>query len=197
MTPRARVWQLVAAAAVLLVASGALLFQAARLRSGLTVARTEGIALDRRTRALEQQLTEQRAATAAVIQELERVGEPAPVVAPSSTQPIALVLRPQTRNIGSVPALAVPTGTDRLALALQLESHEFPRYRIALKDPASDHTLWTSELITATSLGQVPMVVVVIPARLLKSQHYSLVLTGGNTSDSDVISSYTFEVLRR
>lgn len=195
-TPRLRrVSPLMTAAALLLVASGTLLFQAGQLRSGLNAARTEGIALDGRARALERQLTEQRAATAAASEALERVRESA--VSEASTQPIALVLRPQTRTIGAVPAIAIPASLGRLTFALQLDSNEFPRYRVALKDPASDRTVWTSESITATSLGQVPTVVVALPIRLLKPQHYSLVLAGANAPNSDAINSYTFEILRR
>ena len=47
----------------------------------------------------------------------------------------ALVLPPQTRAIGPVPAVAVSPGVDSVAFELQLESNDFPRYQVALADP--------------------------------------------------------------
>ncbi|HLG59823.1 MAG TPA: hypothetical protein VI485_31070 [Vicinamibacterales bacterium] len=201
MAPRTRLsprW--IAAAALLLVASGTLLFQAVRLQTGLDVARTERIVLDSRARALEQQLTEQQATNAAVTRELERVRESAAAAAPRSardTQTIALVLQPQTRAVGPVATLAIPPGVDRLAFALRLESNDLPRYRVVLKDPASDRPVWTSDPIEATMPGEMPTVAVVIPTRLLKPQHYSLVLSGASGSGGDVVGSYTFQIVRR
>jgi hypothetical protein len=189
-----------AAAALLLVTSGTLLFQAVRLQTGLDVARTERIVLDSRARALEQQLTEQQAANAAVTRELERVRESSAAAAPGSardTQTISFVLQPQTRAVGPVATLAIPPGVDHLTFALRLESTDLPRYQVVLKDPASDLPVWTSDPIGATTLGDMPTVAVVIPTRLLKPQHYSLVLTGAGVSGGDVVGSYTFQIVRR
>jgi hypothetical protein len=184
----------------LIVASGGLLFQAVRLHTGLDLAQSARVALDRRARALEQQLLEQRAATAAATQELERVRESVDVPAPQSAEQnptIALVLQPQTRAIGPVPTLAIRSGGDRVAFALQLESNDVPRYRVVLRDPATDRAVWTSAPIAPTALGEISAVAVVIPSRVLEAQHYSLVLTDGDVGTADAIGSYTFRVVRR
>jgi hypothetical protein len=195
---RLRAWWM-AAAALLLVGSGTLLFQGVRLHTGLTVAQTERIALDSRARALQRQLTEQQAVNAAATRELERVRESAAAAARSAqeTPTIALVLQPQTRAAGPVPTLAIPPGVDSLAFALRLESNDVPRYRVVLKDPSSDQAMWTSDPIGATTLGDLPAVAVVIPARVLKAQHYSLVLTGESAHSADVVGSYTFQIVPR
>jgi hypothetical protein len=188
-----------AAAALVLVTSGAL-FQTVRLQTGLNLARTERSALDSRARTLAQQLTEQRAANAAVTRELERVRESAATTRPRSgqeTQTIALVLQPQTRALGPVPALAIPPGVDLVAFALRLESNEVSRYRVVLRDPASDRAVWTSEPIAATALGDAPAVALVIPARVLEPRHYSLVLLDASAGTGDVVGSYTFQIVHR
>jgi hypothetical protein len=187
-----------AAAALVLLTSGALLFQIVRLQTGLNLARTERTALDSRARTLAQQLTEQRAANAAVTRELERVRESAAAARPRlGTQTIALVLQPQTRALGPVPTLAIPPGVDLVAFALRLESNEASRYRVVLRDPASDRAVWTSDPIAATALGSGPAVLLVIPARVIEPRHYSLVLMDASARTGDVVGSYTFQIVQR
>src|SRR5262245_52075249 len=98
---RSRPWLLLSLAAtiMLLVASGGLLLQTLRLGRGLTVAQNERTALAERTRELERQLADARAATAAAAGQVERrrADTPAPVKAAA----LALVLLPQTRAAGS------------------------------------------------------------------------------------------------
>jgi hypothetical protein len=197
-TPRSRlVSKLMAvAAALLLVACGTLLFQAARLRSGLRMAQTETVALNHRTRELEQRLSEQLAANAAAAKELERArtGTTAIPTAP----PAALVLFAQTRADGPIPTLAIAPAAGDVALELQLESNDFPRYQVALTDPASNHVVWRSGPITATSPKGAPAVFVTVPGSVLNPQHYSLALMGLRAAaNPEVVSSYTFQLVRR
>jgi hypothetical protein len=196
--------RLMAAVAVLVVLCGVLLLDAVRLRNGLRVAHTESIGLSDRARELEQQLSEQRAANAAAMQELERVRESA--AAPPLRSPqgppgrlaAALVLLPQTRAVGLVPTIAISPGADSVAFELQLESNDFPRYQVALSDPDSNRIEWRSDPIAARSTGREPTLSVIVPARGLGPHHYSLALVGlGAASKSEVVGSYTFQVARR
>ena len=163
VAPRARAaWGLAAAAALLLVACGALLFQEGRLRNGLNEAQTRSAALDRRARELEQQLADQRTANAETARELERVRESMAALAQESAAPrprdrasvpsltTALVLLPQTRAVGPIASLTVPEGMDRVTFELRLESNEFPRYEVALKDPATNQIVWRSGRLTSS-----------------------------------------------
>jgi hypothetical protein len=195
--------RLVAVVAVLLVVCGALLFDSLRLRSGLRLAQTESSGLSDRARELEQQLSEQRAANAAATQELERVRESAAAPAfrspkaPPGRLTAALVLLPQTRAVGPIPTIALSPGADSVAFELRLESNDFPQYQVALSDPASNRIEWRSDPIAATSTGREPTVSVIVPARGLRPHHYSLALEGLSASKSEVVGSYTFQVVRR
>ena len=206
-TPSAR---LAALAALVLLAFGTLVFQAVRLRNGLREAQGERVALDRRTRALDQQLAEQRAANATVVNELERAREslatmtPRPSAAETPGRAVAraelmtaLVLMPPTRAGGPVPTLIIPSGADRVAVDLRLESDDFPHYQASLTDPASNQTLWRSSLIAARSSGNAPTVSVVVPVNGLRPQHYSLTLTGRSAAGAaEIVGGYTFRVVR-
>jgi hypothetical protein len=205
------VWLFAAAAALLLAACGALLFREGQLRSGLNEAQTKSAALERRARELEQQLTDQRAANAEAVKELERVRasmaalaqESAAAQPPdpgTSSQPLiaALILLPQTRAVGPIASLDVPPGTSRVTLGLRLDSNEFPQYEVALKDPATGQIVWRSGRLTATSPGNEPMVSVTVPASALKPQHYSLELVGRSAAGaSEVVGTYTVRIVVR
>ena len=182
-------WTLAAAASVLLVAGG-LVYERAQLRTDLREAQRASAELSDRTRELQQQLDERRAVPTEV---------PAAREAPPPALPvIALVLLPQTRAIGPVPTIAVPQALDRIALDLRVEPNDFPRHEVVLKDPAVDRIVWRSERISARSVDGVRTVSIVIPAALLKPQHYSIELNGIAPAGSvEVAGSYAFEVVRR
>jgi hypothetical protein len=113
--------------------------------------------------------------------------------APGGT--IALVLLPQTRAIGSIPALTVPARAARVTFELRLESPDYSRYRAGLRDPRTNATIWRSGWIAASSLAGRPSIEVSVPAALLKAQHYSLDLTGrATTGATHVVGSYAFHV---
>jgi len=194
MSPR-----FITAAAVMLVVSGAMLFQAVQWRNRLYDAQTANVALDRHGRALERALTDQRAAHDEMSTEMARLRESAArtPAAAASTPSVTLVLHPQTRAVGPVPTVAVPTGMDVLAVELRIESNDAPRYDMTLTNAATNQTVWKSGPLRAVLRGGVTTVSLAIPARLLESRHYTVALTAAGAGDSIVVASYTFEVVRR
>ena len=144
--PRSKIASgLVAAAAVLVVACGARVRGRARLRIGLRVSQTEGTARATcaRSRAATQHADCDPGENRREIgrrRQLGRCIRIALVSAAASIHMTALVLPPQTRAIGPVPAVAVSPGADTVAFELQLESNDFPRYQVALTDPATNRS---------------------------------------------------------
>jgi len=204
-------WRL-AVAALLVLACGALLFWDARLRSGLTEAQRQGAALEHQAHALEQQLVEQRTANAETAKELARVRTSlADLAQQTLDQPqersgsrlqalaaFAVVLLPPTRAVGPIDTLAVPADTTRIAFELRLESNEFARYQVVLKDLAANEAIWRSPRVAAMSSGDQSSVFVVVPAGLLKPQHYSLELVGQSAAGvTQTVGSYTVQILFR
>ena len=191
-SPAKTAWRLCAAAALLLVVCGALLYQDVRLRSGLNEAQRVSALLSDRARDLEQQLVSQRAAGTRDVKEVEspRASRTLPAV--------ASVLLPQMRGVGPIVILAVPQEVGQVALELRLESNDFPRYQAALRDPGTNHIVWRSDKITARSADNVPTVSLTVPASALKAQHYSIELDGlPAAGGTEVAGSYTFQVVRR
>jgi hypothetical protein len=168
-----------------------------RLGRGLTLAQSERVTLDGRARQLEREVAELRGTNASVTRELERVREAAATTV-RETATIALVLLPQTRSIGPLPTIAVPSGVDRLGFELRLESNDFPMYQVGLKDPAGNTIVWRSGWIAARPSAGRPSVSLAIPGHLLKPQHYSLDLRGRRQAGAaEVVGSYAFEIVPR
>ena len=190
VAPRGRlVW--LATAAMLFLACGVLFLQDVRLRRGLLDATHDGAVLDSRARELASQLGEERATNDAMRKELDRV---------RATQPIAVVLRPQTRAAGQVAAIVVPPGVDAVAfdLELEVEASDSPQYQVSLKDPASNRIVWRSSVLTRASSRRRPAVAVTVPSSVLKPQHYSLEVSSGKPGAAfDVVGSYAFQVEAR
>jgi hypothetical protein len=198
------------AAVFLVVACGALLIEHVRLREGLNAARRDRAASDRRTQTLAQQLEEGRAEKAEALKALEGaraalaargpsapVSLPAPASGSTTLAPLALVLSPQTRALGPLPTVALSPALDRVAFELRLESNDFSRYLVDLKDPGSGRTVWRSASVLARVVRGESFVSIAIPAATLAPQHYSLVLAGRDaTGGTEPVASYTFQINR-
>jgi hypothetical protein len=200
-------WALAAAATLFLVLSAALLMQTSRLRNDLGTLETERAAADRKAQDLQQQIDSQRAAATESGRELDRLrtqlseatqrGNAEPRGTSLLAGGVALLLTPQTRSSGVMPSVAVRPGADGVSFALLLESNDFPRYQVALKDPATSAILWRSERVPAGTLNHAPAVSVIVPARLLKAQHYALELSGVRAAGAaDVVASYVVRVVQ-
>jgi hypothetical protein len=117
---------------------------------------------------------------------------PAPTPAPAP-RIVALLLLPQTRGVARPPSVSVPPGTDFLALRLQLDSADFTSYRALLRDPATGGEVWNSGVLRAAG----PVVTIRIPAGLLKTQNYSVGLTGtsGRGTAPEFVEGYSFRAV--
>jgi hypothetical protein len=176
-------------AAVLLVVCGGLFLEDVRLRRGLLDARQNGAALDNRGRELARELGDQRAANDVLRKDVERL---------HSAQPLALVLRPDTRAAATVSVLAVPPGLDVVTFELELEASDFSEYQAVLKDPATSRLVWRSSIVTAISSRRTAVVSIAVPANLLRPQHYSFELSGRAAGAAfTVVGSYAFQIERR
>jgi hypothetical protein len=184
-------WTLAAAAAVVLAASGALLNERLRHENRSNFAQDTTVAT----------ATPQSAPIAPG--DVQSTAAPAPATPPVRPKAIqvpalALVLLPQTRAIAAIPTLAIPPGVDRVTFELRLESNDFSQYRAGLQDPATSQIVWRSGWTAAKSTGASSSIRVVVPAGVLKTQHYSLDLSGrGAGGSAEIVGSYAFQIVPR
>jgi hypothetical protein len=202
-------WTLTAVGALLAVVCGALLVQTARLRDDLATEKSMRASFDQHAQDLQRQLDAQKVASADTTAQLDRIRtQLAEATQQQSTATasrgsslltgaVALLLTPQTRAAGSAPAIALRPGAEGVPLALLLETDDFPRYQVAVKDPATNTIVWRSDRLAAAAVNHAPTVTVVLPARLLKAQHYALELSGLRAAGgTDVIGSYVVRIVQ-
>jgi hypothetical protein len=207
----ALLWGLTAAALIFLLAGGYLVLDNLRLRNQMTQTQADRATLQQREQELQRQLDEQRSADAETMKELKQVRESLAQLEQrlaanqqgaraESQSPllstVSFVLAPQTRGVGQIATIAVPAGTDYVALTLQLESEGFPKYQGALKDPATNQIVWQSGKLGAISSGKSKAISIKLRANLLKPNNYSIELTGiPRNGPPEIIGSYSFKVV--
>jgi hypothetical protein len=175
-------WAWAAAAAVMMMISGYLVYENRLVEDRLDQAEAARSAAQRREHALQTQLEEARSAAA-------------PVAIPEKTVVVAaLVLFPQTRGAGSIATIALPVGAERVAFELMLESDEFSAYQVVLKDPPDGRILWRQGGLRKTNAT----LSVSVPAGQLKQQNYSLELSATAANGNlEMVGSYSFRILKR
>jgi len=120
-----------------------------------------------------------------------------PSPTPASPIAVALVLPPQLRSATSIPTLNLPSATETAQFDLEMESDEFPAYRAALRDPATNQVVWRSGTLRAQTRGATKIVSLGLPAPLLHPQNYTFELTGvTEAGPGEFVGSYSFRVVR-
>jgi hypothetical protein len=190
-------WGLAAAALLLLAVAGYLFAENARLRREVLV-RQE--ALQQRERQLQQELQDQRSATAAAAQELDLVRRQlAEIRQPQLTEKtsvLAFLLLPATRGAGEIATVTIPRGTSALTLRLQLEDSEFAQYRAELKEAGTSRAVWQSSVIHPSSTGGRRFVRINVPASIFRSQPYVVELRGlAPGREAELASTYPFRAV--
>jgi hypothetical protein len=183
-------WGFAGAMCLIIAGSGYLLREHFLLRSRLYQAQADRSAVQQREGELQKQLDAQRARESLDHAE-QRSGTPS-----HEPKTVSFILLAETRGAGRVAPIAVPPGTDRAVLQLQLEFDDFPEYRADLRDPVTNQIVWRSRNLTTMPLGGNRAVSVGLPASQLKRQNYTLELTGIPANGAaEPLGSYAFRVV--
>jgi hypothetical protein len=190
-------WGFAGAALLLLVTSGYLLTSNLRLRQRIDSSEQTRISLERQAQDLKHQVETQ-----------------APVTPPTSStkteQPsedrllaklelgklkvAAFVLLPSFRDSNLLPSVSVASDTDLVVIRLQLETNDFPRYRVAIQEPATRRSLWTSSDLKSFRDGEKRFVSFAFPPNILKAQNYMVQLKGVLANGTaELVSTYPFK----
>src|SRR5262245_38755549 len=197
-------WGLAAATLFILFAAGYLLVANFRLQHQLTESRAARLALEERERQLQRELNAQRAASDDRAQELARVRESLAGInsetgtksRAGSSGTLSFVLLAPRRGADEITTIAIPTGTQTVTFRLELETDDFPRYQVAVKDAETDRIVSQSRSLRAASRGDAKSLSVTLPVALLEPKRYAIDLSGVRPEGgSDFIGSYSFRVV--
>jgi hypothetical protein len=186
-------WGLGTVAVAMCILAAYLFVENDRLRKSVAESHEQQTILGQRTRELENQLTDERSVNTAIQGELEHLRGS---LATSAPKTIAVLLLPATRGIDQIKTVPVHPSTDQLVLRLQLEADESPAYRVTLKDPGTNQSIWSNTNLKARSEGSNKIISVSIPASMLSQQNYILELSGVPArGGSEFLTSYLFKVV--
>jgi hypothetical protein len=191
-----------AAAAVVIVALGAVFFvQSRRFGAEMTSMREERAATQRRAQALQQQLAEAR-------QDTNRVQPPSPSTAganagvPPMRLIVATTLIPggsRSGDSGDVPALVIRRAVTSVVLNLVLKQDDHPAGYAAIVTTADGTVVaQTGTLKSHVDSNGQPVIAVRLAARLFSSDDYVIRLNGVTPDGlTETVDTYTVRVERR
>jgi hypothetical protein len=127
---------------------------------------------------------------------------PLPSASPAAPTPapvLAFTLLPPTRGVGAPPIVTMTRGAREADFHVVLESDDFQSYGVALKDPGADRVMWRSGRLNATTLSGNRVVVVRLDnATSLPPRNYVLELTGlPAAGEAELVASYPFQLVLR
>jgi hypothetical protein len=218
-------WVPVALLLILLIAGSWLLVDNVRLRTRIAEAEKTRDAFEQRQLALQQQLDLQSAneskpsaeiaglpadqSTSQQQTEKQRVQGPltVPVSPPESKRTstgtsrlatLSFVLSPPMRAAGPLQVIAVPYSAGKAAVHLELESIDYPVYRVALVSQSTSRNLWHGSGQRPLVKGDTGGLQVSFDANLLNSGIYLLRVTGiTKDGKSEAVGDYPFRVSRQ
>src|ERR1700731_145451 len=169
------------AALVVLLSAGYLLVQNAHLRREVRDTRAQYESTNQHARDLENELKQQNTANTEAKKKLgtrkyEGLDQPRADVGELKT--VSLLLPPPTRGLSSLKRITVHPDTDLVVLLLTLESADFPRYSVTVKDPATNAVVWKSSELDVGSAGDRKIVSAGLRANLLKERNYIAEVAG-------------------
>lgn len=112
-----------------------------------------------------------------------------PTVTPPKITLASIVLAPALRN-NQLKTFPISKDITDVAVRLELESDDFPLYRVALSDEAGNNLRQFANLRTRRNSLNVR-----VPAKSLKSGIYTFEVSGIKDDAAEIISSYTFRLV--
>jgi len=109
----------------------------------------------------------------------------------------SFVLAPSLRAANQITNFPISRETVSVAVRLELEANDYPSYRVRLADESGSGNLWSSGVLRAQEKGkgENKSLSVQFPAKILKSQIYSLVVSGVTGSEEEILTSYPFRAV--
>jgi hypothetical protein len=124
-------------------------------------------------------------------------GDEAKVSPPNTPRLATIVLSPQMRGVTEAPAVSIPSKAEYLGVRLELEPNDYSDYKVVLLSQTNGEILWRSGRVRGEKTDDGKVLVLRLPARLLKSRSYALQVSGlSETGVEERISDYPFRVAR-
>jgi anti-sigma factor RsiW len=201
-------WGLLAAVMLLSVSTGWLAFSNYRLRHDAQDSQDHS-ALKQREQQLKAQLETQRSVNGGAEKEhqdshqltasrADMAGDSArDRESPAKNVIGSFLLLPQLRGSSELSKILVQGEGNLIRLRLQLESDDFPQYRVALRNLMNDQVVWHSGNTKSTAEGGVRIVSVLLPIDSVDTRNYAAELVGVQPGgQEEIVGSYPFHFVK-
>jgi hypothetical protein len=110
----------------------------------------------------------------------------------------SFLLVPPTRGSDQIPTAALTKNVTAVKMLLELESDDYPGYRVALTEVAGGKELLQTAVIKPVSVDGRKVLELLFPSKTLDFRSYSLVVSGVSQDGRvEIVSSYAFRVERK
>lgn len=107
----------------------------------------------------------------------------------------SFLLVPPTRGSDQIPTVAITKNVTAVKMQLELESDDYPGYRVAVTEAAGGKELWQTSTIKPANVEGRKVLELLLPVNTLKIRTYSLAVSGvKQDGDAEIVSSYAFRV---
>lgn len=192
-------WGFAAVALAMAVVAGYLFLQNRELLGRITAVQALQSSLDARQKDLQADVAQNDASATSIVTAVAQAEKPhAPAASAGEFGPAAVLLMPQLRGAAQPVGVLMERGAAKLPIRLGLETAEYPRYTVTLRDPATGIAVWSSGTLAADKEATLETVAVGLPGKRLKQQNYSVELSGLPASGPpELISTYAFHAFLR
>ncbi len=190
-------WGFAAAALVIAAVAGYLFLQNRELLGRISTIQSLESSLEARQKELQARLATDTASEKTIVP--SATDQPSThAVSTSGISTATVLLMPQLRGAAQPVGVLIERGAAKLPMRLGLESTEFSRYTVALRDPSTGKIVWSSGALAAEKEATLETVAVGLPGKLLKQQNYSVELSGVPASGQpELINTYAFHAFLR
>lgn len=109
----------------------------------------------------------------------------------------SFILAPSLRGTADLQTLSIAPNTDTAAMKLELEADDFAFYKVRLQNQTDGKIFWQSGKIKSKKRGANSFLNVSFPAKLLKSNIYTLEVSGVTANGAEeIFSNYSFRIVR-
>lgn len=109
----------------------------------------------------------------------------------------SIFLLPQRRGAEEIPTASVSGKTGLILLQLQLESDDFPGYKIEVRSLANNRTVWRGDAVKSERSGQGPTLSVLLPSESVNSNNYIAEVSGiSRKGRAELVSGYVFKIAK-
>ncbi|HQU85293.1 MAG TPA: hypothetical protein PKY59_19290 [Pyrinomonadaceae bacterium] len=146
---------------------------------------------------LAQELKNQKATQPQIAEKRENI-QPKTSISPSRQISVAsFILAPSLRGTNNLQSLSIAPKTDTAAMKLELEADDYAFYRVRLQNQSDGKILWQSGKIKSRKSGANSFLNVSFSAKLLKSNIYTLEVSGVTANGAEeIFSNYSFRIMR-